>query len=54
MIMATGADDAAALRAFRDTGKVEVSSGRVRYRVQADRAERADVERFFKACERTV
>jgi hypothetical protein len=43
--------DAPALAGFRETGKVEVTNGPVRYDVEADTDERASVERFFTACE---
>ena len=54
VLVATGVINAPALQAFRETGKVEVGDGAVRYNVRADRGERADVERFFSACERAV
>ena len=54
VLMATAATDAPALKAFRDTGKVEVGAGGLRYDVNANAAERASVELFFNACERAI
>lgn len=54
VLVATAATDAPALRGFRQTGKVEVGNGRLRYDVNANATERADVERFFNACEQAV
>ena len=45
--------DAPALAAFRRSGRIEVANGNVRYGLKASDAERAGVERFFKACART-
>ena len=42
---------APALQAFRQTGKVVVANGGVRYDIVAG-ADRPQVERFFAACER--
>jgi hypothetical protein len=51
IVTATGAPDAPALRAFRDTGRIEVEHGGRRYGVTATPAEQVDVKRFFAMCE---
>lgn len=51
IVTATGAPDAPALRAFRDTGRIEVENGGRRYGVTATPAEQVDVKRFFAMCE---
>ena len=51
IVTATGKPDAPALRAFRDTGRIEVEHGGRRYGVTATPAEQVDVKRFFAMCE---
>jgi hypothetical protein len=51
IITARGASEAPALRAFRDTGRIEVENGDRRYGVTATPAEQVDVKRFFAMCE---
>lgn len=45
---------AAALAGFRKSGRIEVSYAGARYAMAAKPQERANVERFFAACERTI
>ncbi len=52
IVIATADAKTPALRAFRETGKVLVTNGAVRYDITANADERASVERFFAACER--
>lgn len=54
VLMVTANAGAGALQGFRQTGKIEVSNGALRYNVTATRAEKANVERFFSACDRAV
>lgn len=51
-LWATTSTKAEALRAFRQTGRIEVSSRGGGYGLTARPSERGQVERFFKACER--
>jgi hypothetical protein len=51
IVTATSAPDAPALRAFRDTGRIEVEHGGRRYGVTATPAEQVEVKRFFAMCE---
>ena len=51
IVTATGKPDTPALRAFRDTGRIEVEHGGRRYGVTATPAEQVDVKRFFAMCE---
>lgn len=43
-----------ALKAFRQTGKVQVVNGALTYDVAAKGAEKSSVERFFAACEQSA
>lgn len=52
VISASGKTDTPALKAFRETGQIEVQNGGRRYGVTASSAEHADVKRFFAVCER--
>lgn len=51
VVTATGKAEAPALRAFRDTGRIEVENAGHRYGVTATPAEQVDVKRFFAMCE---
>jgi hypothetical protein len=53
ILQANGRVDTPALKAFRESGRIEVENGARRYGVSATPAEHADVKRFFAACERT-
>lgn len=52
VVAATGAADAPVMRAFRDSGKMEVETAGRRYDVNATPGEQAEVKRFFAMCER--
>jgi hypothetical protein len=54
IVVAQARTSAPALKAFRQTGRVEVVHGGLTYDVAAKGEERAGVERFFAACERTA
>ena len=51
IVTASGSAQTPALRAFRDTGRIEVEHGGRRYGVTATPAEQVDVKRFFAMCE---
>jgi len=52
ILAAAAPADAAALKGFRKSGRIEVAFGDVRYGVRATAEEQTGVERFFSACER--
>jgi hypothetical protein len=52
VVVAHAPADAAALAAFRRSGRIEVSYAGLRYSVAAKPQEQPSVERFFSACER--
>lgn len=52
VLTASGKVDTPALKAFRETGQIEVQTGDRRYGVTASGAEHAEVKRFFAVCER--
>jgi hypothetical protein len=52
ILAATARTDSPALAGFRDSGQLQVASGKIHYAVTATTDEKASVRRFFAVCER--